>query len=462
MRRFCPTCSALFRGDVAHCHRDGGTLEPATGDPLLGRKLGRGRYTLIRCLGEGSVGRVYLAEHRHGRLFAIKVMFGELTVMPDVVERFRNEAAAASRLDHRNIVSVVDAGLDHAEEPLFLVMDYASGQTLSEYIRSNGALSARDARKILDGVAAGLAHAHAHGVLHRDLKPDNIILTDDTLTPRIIDFGVSRLQPARARAPLTSTGRAVGTPGFIAPEVLRGRVGDARADLYALGVCAYFAVTANYPFEKDEAQAVSKTLSGVSLHALSGVRDAELCHWITALLAMAPDDRPASVEVARQQLRVADWTLSPSLQTISTEPHRRLRRLVAPITAGLGAVLVAGGLLALSTMEVGEDPGAANLLARSSMKAAGPELPRAPKSTRRATTGPPTEALVQRYAAVGRRLQALEPQVGLAALRSTYLEIQIAEALRRSEDFDDTLKQIVALEKAVDALSNQGISPLSP
>ncbi len=298
-RSACPTCGGIFRGRLGHCFQDGTALVPVAGDPLIGRVLKGGRYRLRRALGEGSAGRVYEAlDLVTGVSVAVKVLFGELVAMVDVRERFRREAEAAGRLVHPNIASVIDAGLDEPNEPMFLVMPHVVGQTLAERVAAGGPLEPGRVQALLAGLAGALAHAHEHGVLHRDVKPDNVIIEDDTGTPKLIDFGVSKLSIVRANRRLTSYGRVLGTPGFVAPEVLRGEEADERSDLYGLGVTGYFAAVGRLPFSDGEMASVAETLAGIEVGQVDAVAPGGLASDIRRLVALYPGDRPASANDA--------------------------------------------------------------------------------------------------------------------------------------------------------------------
>ncbi|MEL7370312.1 MAG: serine/threonine-protein kinase [Myxococcota bacterium] len=304
IRRTCKQCGATFRGDIGHCTRDGTILSESGRDPLLGRKLRDGRYLITHFVGEGSAGRVYAAKDFSKDCdVAIKVMFGELAIMPDLLQRFYREAEASKQLDHPHVVSVIDSGFDDPNEPLFLVMDYVNGPSLTSFVADYGPMSVDVTKKIFKCITSGLAHAHEQGVLHRDLKPDNIILSEDHSEARIVDFGVSRMTMAKAQPTLTSYGRVIGTPGFIAPEVLRGLPPDERADLYSLGVTAHFALTGRYPFVVEEATWISETLAGVEMrHLNAAVSNAAMRVWVGRLLAMDRESRPVSAEHALQAL----------------------------------------------------------------------------------------------------------------------------------------------------------------
>ena len=251
-RTFCPTCKSVFRGRFLRCPRDGAELAPAEVDPLVGATL-VDRYAIEELLGEGGMGRVYRARHvRMSRRFAVKVLFGELSGDPKVVARFSREAEAASRLQDPHVVGVVDFG-ETPEGLLYLAMDFADGPSLGALIDSVGPLPSARARDIAEQIAEGLDHAHKRNLVHRDLKPDNIVIerTETGDRARILDFGIAVLRDEHeaGKGRLTTDGLVVGTPHYMAPEQAMNEPIDHRIDLFALGVMVYEMVSGKQPFD---------------------------------------------------------------------------------------------------------------------------------------------------------------------------------------------------------------------
>ena len=210
----CTTCRVLYRSDFSRCPRDGGEVVAIDtwDDPLLGATLA-GRYLIEELIGEGGMGRVYRAcHHELPRRFAIKVLFGELAALREMRARFRMEAESAARLDHPNLVPVVDVG-ETEEGLLYLAMEYVAGRNLAEIIAAEGPLEPARAASLARRLCRGLHHAHERGMVHRDFKPDNVLVVeeDGVEVPRIADFGLAVLvqdpgggggggaSPARAR-----------------------------------------------------------------------------------------------------------------------------------------------------------------------------------------------------------------------------------------------------------------------
>lgn len=489
-------------------------LEPTTQDVLPGTTLGRGKYLVRDKLGEGGAGMVYEAvDTRIKRRYALKVLYGDLAVFPDMVRRFRREAEAAGRLSHPNVAGVVDFALDIEDEPAFLVMELAEGESLADVVIQKGPLNEARARVVLTGITQGLAHAHEQGVLHRDLKPDNIILDTGTDRPRIVDFGVARVESTASQAKLTHHGVVVGTPGFLAPEVLRGLTPDYRSDLYGLGVTALYMLTGRVPFGEGEDAAITCTLAGLDLSMLEAapVSD-DLRQRVRSLLASEPDERPASALDFADQLAgraspqpdissgssafastrdniPVPAQASPAPEPYEVAPTTAVPLRPAPVSAARARGGWAVGLLVLVSLGAGAwwisrpepalqtapapkvappKPAAVTLVA--------PVAPRAPtkvtrarpavvvpaprpsaKSARTPAKPSPKRAVTAQelsaaYAQLGRNLDALESErgVGVAApLRERYFDLPLADALRRPELAQAVMTKVRSLKRDV-------------
>ncbi len=284
-----------------------------------GQTLG-GRYRLGARLGQGGMGTVYEATQEDlGRRVAVKVLDERLAEDHAQIERFRREALAAAALGHPNIVAVTDFGWDPPEPP-FLVMEYLTGQSLARLLEVEGSLPPERVAFILAQVLSALAAAHAEGMVHRDVKPDNVFLVSGAPVPdfvKVLDFGIAKLgAQSAAGARLTSTGAMLGTPAYMAPEQARGADVDARADIYAVGATLYQALSGRLPFEEPSLQAMLFAIVEKTPPSLAEVRP-DLPPELVAVVdrAMAKDraGRYSSAEEMRAAL--APWAPVAATQT---------------------------------------------------------------------------------------------------------------------------------------------------
>ena len=205
-------------------------------------------YELDCEIGRGGMGIVYRAKDRRlKRQVAIKLLPPELAFRSDIKSRFLREAETAAQLSHPNIVPIYT--VDELEQLVFFVMAYISGDNLAKRLHERGVLTIDETRKILRDVADALAYAHERGVVHRDIKPDNILLDAITGRPMVTDFGIARAMDSSGDSRLTATGMAIGTPAYMSPEQAAGdREIDGRSDLYSLGILGYQMLTGEPPF----------------------------------------------------------------------------------------------------------------------------------------------------------------------------------------------------------------------
>jgi serine/threonine-protein kinase len=213
-------------------------------DPLVGRVVD-GRYAVTARIARGGMATVYLAlDRRLDREVALKVMHGHLADDPQFTARFIREARSAARLSHPGVVAVFDQGED--DGLLYLAMEYLQGRSLREVLGELGVLTPGEALDVVEPALEALAAAHAAGIVHRDMKPENVILTDDGRV-KVADFGL-----ARAASGVASTsGVLMGTAAYMAPELIADGIADARGDVYAVGVMIFEMVTGRQPFAGD-------------------------------------------------------------------------------------------------------------------------------------------------------------------------------------------------------------------
>ncbi|HEX2958737.1 MAG TPA: protein kinase [Chitinispirillaceae bacterium] len=214
------------------------------------KKQAYGRYQVVKLLGEGAMGRVYLAEDPVlDRLVALKIIAiknnNNQETMHEYIKRFNLEAKASARLNHPSIVTIYDAGEDDGDP--WIAFEFVKGLRLDQYLRSQKQLPFDNIRMIITQLASALAYAHEMGIIHRDIKPQNILIDERTSIAKLADFGV-------AKAPwvgLTQEGNSVGSPGYMSPEQIDGNQVDTRSDLFSLGIVFYELITGKHPFIKD-------------------------------------------------------------------------------------------------------------------------------------------------------------------------------------------------------------------
>ena len=205
-----------------------------------------GRYRLEGRLGFGGMSTVHLAfDMRLERRVAVKLLAEHLAEDPTFVSRFQREAQAAARLVHPNIVQIFDSGLDEHSGRHFIVMEYIEGQSCAEILRDDGWVQVDEAVAIIEQACEGLHYAHRHGVVHRDVKPGNLLRAREGEV-KLADFGIAK---ATEQSSITQVGSVLGTAAYLAPEQARGEEAGPRADLYALGVVAYQLISGRLPYE---------------------------------------------------------------------------------------------------------------------------------------------------------------------------------------------------------------------
>jgi len=326
-----------------------------------------GRYSLERELGRGGMGVVYLArEVRLDRPVAIKLLPPEFAAQQQLRDRFMREARTAARLSHPYIVPI--HSVDEIGGFVFYVMAYVDGETLGQRVASRGPLPPNEVTRILREVAWALAYAHAQGVVHRDVKPANILLERGTARAMVTDFGIARLTQSGGE---TAIGEVLGTPEYMSPEQASGETLDGRSDLYALGVVGYFALTGTLPFNAPTTQGVLMqhlTKPAPAVASVARGAPAVLARAIDTCLQKDPTKRFTTGEA------LAD-ALAPSLEKRAEVPvpirvfldRRRMMAMVVPIAMTIpleiqvittilhrgATVQRVGGLVALAAIAIG-------------------------------------------------------------------------------------------------------------
>jgi serine/threonine-protein kinase len=336
-------------------------MSPTT--PDVGDTLGG--YTLESLLGRGGMGSVYLATHeRLGRRVALKVIAPELAHDDDFRARFLREARLAASLDHPHVIPVYDAG--EVDGVLFIAMRYVRGSTLQQVLGDAGALSVAETVRIAEQVGSALDAAHAAGLVHRDVKPANVLLAEPDGHVYLGDFGLAK---PMSSASTTRTGFFLGTADYSAPEQIEGRPLDGRADVYSLGAVAFRCLTGRPPFTRDTEFAVLQAHLGEPPPQVTTLRPElplEIDRAVATALAKRPEKRYASAGEFAQALREAvtggldvATKAAPAAVPVEPGPTRSLTTEALPtsrravrhgrllaIAAGIAAVVVLGAAIA--------------------------------------------------------------------------------------------------------------------
>jgi len=391
------------------------SLSPDTGEATddgdrvsIGATLD-GRYRIDALIGTGGMGRVYRAEHTGiGRAVAIKILHNDLNHNREAAQRFQREAIASGRLDHPNIVGIYDFGvLPHGA--CYLVMELLEGETLGARLERDGRLVWRDALDVLRGVLLGLRHAHERGVVHRDIKPDNIYLArkDGDLIIKLLDFGIAKLRAGSADDPAsTRAGLTVGTPAYLSPEQAVGGEITPASDLYSATIVLYEMLAGRGPFEDKDPLAmlgahVSRTPPTVSQIA----PDIELPQGLEAvisagLLKTAADRTRTAQEYIALIDRVIASTRRFRTAPVATPSMVELAALGVPMTPPSGTPVARPGMPSdPSLMIVGDPHVQIGQAATQTLPVAGADG--LPQAVQPVALGEATEMIPRRWIVIG-------------------------------------------------------------
>jgi eukaryotic-like serine/threonine-protein kinase len=293
-----------------------------------------GRYRLESRLGFGGMSTVHLAfDQRLERSVAVKLLAEHLAEDPTFVSRFQREAQAAARLVHPNVVQVFDSGLDESTGQHFIVMEYIEGQSCAEILRDFGWVDVEEAVSIVEQACEGLHYAHRNGVVHRDVKPGNLLRSREGVV-KLADFGIAK---ATEQSSITQVGSVLGTAAYLAPEQARGEEAGPSADLYALGVVTYQLISGRLPYEAaslTELALKQQREEPAMLDTLVAAVNPELADAVAIALALDPRERYRSAREMGRAVNDAEHGISP------TEPAGGLRGRQATEAT---TVLAAGG-----------------------------------------------------------------------------------------------------------------------
>ena len=349
----CPSCSAPLAADARFCQRCGAAAPEAvtpTADPIretLKVALGR-QYEVLGLLGRGGMGAVYLAtEAALEREVAIKVLPPDRGATKDSRDRFRREARTAAKLSHPNIVPLYTFG--DVDGTLYFVMGYVKGESLAARLKREGRLSLEESRRILIEIAEALDYAHKVGVIHRDIKPDNVLLEEGTGRALLTDFGVAKALGAGQT--MTEVGSVLGTPQYMSPEQAQGKADiDHRTDIYSLGVMGYAMLAGRLPFEGPAAgdiMAQHITKEAPPLKSFAPDVPIEIASALTRCLGKAREDRWLDARSLKEAISERDEGTIP-------EDMIEVRRDTAMVALGLYLSMLVG--LHLVQRSVDPDP----------------------------------------------------------------------------------------------------------
>ncbi len=303
----CNSCGATYPSNLSFCLNDGNQLSMI--DTMIGTVLD-GRYRLDKLIGEGGMGDVYRATHVHiDTEFAVKLLKPEFVANQTAIKRFQLEAKAAGRIHHPNAVKVTDFGVT-PERIVYLVMELVQGKSLRSLMRMSGKFDYLRAVNIVRQVCAAVDAAHRGGVIHRDLKPDNILIekVQEFERVKVLDFGIAKLKETKTDAFLTQAGTIIGTPQYMSPEQCQGKPLGPGSDIYSIGILLYEMLTGEVPFDGDSTlQVVYRQLHEQprQLLELSPNAPPTLAQVVMRALEKEPEQRQSSAIELSDELKDA-------------------------------------------------------------------------------------------------------------------------------------------------------------
>ena len=329
--KFCPTCgldlTSITTGMTAALPAAQPNQPPQPNEVDMVRDALKDEYEIEKELGRGGMAIVFKARDKSlEREVAIKVLPFSLSFDAEFVERFQREARTAGKLEHPNIIPIYRVG--KSGRVIYFVMKYIRGKSLSAVVEARGALPAQELKRVLIECARGLGFAHKHGIVHRDIKPDNIMF-DELGQAIVTDFGIAK---AQSGARLTGTGMSIGTPHYMSPEQARAQNLDGRSDQYSLGVVAYQCLTGHVPFDGEDSFSIGykHIMEELPTPPLENADQRELYTIIQKMMAKKPEDRYQTAEDVVHAFEALGGATGPSMQDLATMPTRAIEPMKRP------------------------------------------------------------------------------------------------------------------------------------
>jgi serine/threonine protein kinase len=326
--KYCPNCGLDLAGVTQGSAAVTGA-QPAADDSAAVRDALKDEYELEKELGRGGMAIVYKARDKAlEREVAIKVLPFSLSFDAEFVERFQREARTSAKLEHPNIIPIYRVG--KSGRVIYFVMKFIRGKPLSTVIEARGALPVPEIKRVLIEAGRALGYAHKHGIVHRDIKPDNIMF-DELGQAIVTDFGIAK---AQSGARLTGTGMSIGTPHYMSPEQARAQTLDGRSDVYSLGVVGYQCLTGHVPFDGEDSFSIGykHIMEELPTPPLETAEQRDLFAIVQRMMAKKPDDRFQSAEDLVAALEGSGGVAAAMTADVATRPTEALKAQSSMVT----------------------------------------------------------------------------------------------------------------------------------
>ncbi len=379
--KYCPNCGLDLTGVTQGAAAATGA-QPAADDSAAVREALKDEYELEKELGRGGMAIVYKARDKSlEREVAIKVLPFSLSFDAEFVERFQREARTSAKLEHPNIIPIYRVG--KSGRVIYFVMKFIRGKPLSTVIEARGALPVPEIKRVLIEAARALGYAHKHGIVHRDIKPDNIMF-DELGQAIVTDFGIAK---AQSGARLTGTGMSIGTPHYMSPEQARAQTLDGRSDVYSLGVVGYQCLTGHVPFDGEDSFSIGykHIMEELPTPPLETAEQRDLFAIVQRMMAKKPEDRFQSAEELVASLEGSGGVAAAMTADVATRPTQALN---APSMATMASQATTPLPRASASM------GKPAAVAAAEAAGAKPRPPRGPRPTPKKSKAPLVTALV--------------------------------------------------------------------